>query len=95
MIIGSPYNLNDYCIVEYSKVISWTNSVECLGALIDEKLSWDIHIEKTCKKVGGSIAIMKRIKPFVPNSTLQTIYKAMRQPYFVYCSPLWGNCSAI
>ena len=37
---------------------------------------------------------MKRIKPFFPDDTLQTIYRAMIQPYFDYCSPLWGNCSA-
>ena len=98
MIIGSSYNLNnkvyDYPVMLNSKVIPWTNSFECLGVLIDEKLSWDLHVDKTCKKVGSSIAVMKRIKSFVPNSTLQTIYKAMIQPYFDYCSPLWGNCSA-
>ena len=98
MIIGSTYNLNnkvyDYPVMLNNKVIPRTHSFECLGALIDEKLSWDLHVEKTCKKVGGSIAVMKRIKPFVPNSTLQTIYKAMIQPYFDYCSPVWGNCSA-
>ena len=98
MIIGSSYNLNnkvyDYPVMLNSKVIPWTNSFECLGVLIDEKLSWDLHVDKSCKKVGSSIAVMKRIKPFVPNSTLQTIYKAMIQPYFNYCSPLWGNCSA-
>ena len=37
---------------------------------------------------------MKRIKPFVPNGILQSIYKVMIQPYFDYCSPLWENCSA-
>ena len=37
---------------------------------------------------------MKRIKPFVPNGILQSIYNAMIQPYFDYCSSLWGNCSA-
>ena len=98
MIIGSSYNLNhkvyDYPVMLNSKVILRTNSFECLGVLIDEKLSWDLHADKTCKKVGSSIAVMKQIKPFVPNSILQTIYKAMIQPYFDYCSPLWGNCSA-
>ena len=98
MIIGSSYNLNnkvyDYPVMLNSKVIPRTNSFECLGVLIDEKLSWDLHVDKKCKKVESSIAVMKRITPFVPNSTLQTIYKAMIQPYFDYCSPLWGNCSA-
>ena len=36
---------------------------------------------------------LERIKPFVPNGILQTIYKALIQPYFDYCSPLWGNRS--
>ena len=62
--------------------------------MLDERLRWDPHVEKTFKKVGGGIAVMKRIKPFVPEDTLQTIYPAMIQPYFDYCSPLWGNCSA-
>ena len=98
MIIGSSYNLNnkvyDYPVMLNCKVISQTDSFECLGALIDEKMSWDLHVKKTCKEVGGSIAVMKQIKPFVPNGILQSIYKSMIQPYFDHCSPLWGNCSA-
>jgi DNA-directed RNA polymerase subunit N (RpoN/RPB10) len=35
---------------------------------------------------------MKRIKPFIPPATLQTIYKALIQPYFDYCSHLWDTC---
>ena len=35
---------------------------------------------------------MKRVKPFVRPDSLQKIYNAMIQPYFDYCSPLWGNC---
>ena len=33
------------------------------------------------------------MKPFVPANTLQTIYRALIQPYFDYCSPLWGVCN--
>jgi hypothetical protein len=40
----------------------------------------------------AGIGAMKRIKPFVPPATLQTIYKALVQPYFDYCSPLWDTC---
>ncbi len=38
---------------------------------------------------------MKRTKPFVPDETLHTIYRALVQPYFDYCSPLWGNCGLL
>ena len=39
---------------------------------------------------------MKRAKPaFVPDETMHTIYKALIQPYFDYCSPLWDNCGLL
>ena len=75
------------------KRISQTSSFECLGVFLDETMSWDKHIEKMCKKVEAGIAVMKRIKPFVPSHAMQMIYNALIQPYFDYCSPLWGNCS--
>ncbi len=54
-------------------------------------MSWDERIEMVCKKVGASIGILKRIKPYVPANTLISIYNALIQPYFDYCSPLWGT----
>ena len=47
---------------------------------IDEKLTWDALIDSICSKVSAEIGAMKRIKPFVPPATLQTIYKALIQP---------------
>jgi hypothetical protein len=44
--------------------------------------------------VGAGIAVMKRIKPFVPIETMRLIYNALIQPFFDYCSPLWDNCCA-
>ena len=58
---------------------------------MDEKLSWDKHIEKICGEVSAGIGAMRRIKPFVPTVTLQIIYKTLVLPYFDYCSPLWDN----
>ena len=96
MIIGSTHNLRnkvyDATVTLNGKLISRTKSFECLGVLLDEKLSREEHIGKICKKVGTGIAVMKRVKPFVPPDSLQMIYNAMIQPYLDYCPPLWGNC---
>lgn len=98
MIVGSTRNLkNKVCdlpVMLNGKPIPRTNCFECLGVFLDERMSWDQHIAKICKKVGAGIAVMKRVKPFVPNNTLTMIYNALIQPYFDYCSPLWGNCNA-
>ena len=71
---NSPVMLN-------GKTIPSTDSFECLGVIIDKRLLWDKHIEKICKKVGAGIAVMKRIKPFVPIETMRLIYNALIQPY--------------
>ena len=69
-----------------------TSKYTCLGMYIDEKLTWDAHIDSIYSKVSVGIGAMKRIKPFVPPATLQRIYKALIHPYFDYCSPLWDTC---
>ena len=33
------------------------------------------------------------MKQFIPVCTLQTIYRALIQSFFDYCSPLWGVCN--
>ena len=42
--------------------------------------------------VGAGIGLIRRMKPFVPLSTLKMLYNAIVLPYFDYCSPLWDNC---
>ena len=39
------------------------------------------------------IGILKRSRSFVPFETLLCIWNALVQPYFDYCSVVWGNCN--
>ena len=68
---------------------------KCLGVLIDEKLSWEKHIETICKKAGAGIGSLRRAKPFVPADTLEVFYETLVQRYFDYCSPLWENSGTL
>ena len=96
MFIGSKHLINsitfDHPVMLKNQRISRVHSFTCLGLELDENLNWNAHIQAICKKVGAGLGTLKRIKPFVPTSTLQTIYRALIQPYFDYCSPIWGVC---
>lgn len=59
-----------------------------MGVQIDEKHSWENHIEMICKKASVGIGAIRHIKPFVLAGTLQVIYEALVLPYFDYYSPL-------
>jgi hypothetical protein len=73
MFIGSPYNLKNKVsgnpILIDNKLVPRINKYSCLGVTMDERLSWDKHIDSICSKVGAGIGAMRRIKPFVPLST--------------------------
>ena len=50
-------------------IIIWFHaypSNKCLGVLLDEKLTFETHIEYICKKACAGIGALRRIQPFVP-----------------------------
>ena len=59
---------------------------------MDENLSWNVHVDKIARKIASGISILKRSQPFVSFEVLLTIYNALVQPHFDYCSVVWGNC---
>ena len=66
--------------------------MKSLGIYIDENLTWHSHIGKLCEKIAAAIGAIKRVKPFVPLSTLLNIYNSLVKSHFDYCSLVWGNC---
>ena len=97
MLIGSRQRLSTFQTVPSlsisDKPIKQVNYAKSLGVYVDCNLSWNIHVDKLCKKIASGIGALKRIRPFVPNYTLLSIFKSSLQPHFDYCSVVWGNCS--
>ena len=87
--------ISEQPVVVNNHPISRTSAHKCLGVHIDEKLSWDCHVDMICKKVSAGIRALQRIKNFVPVATLETVYKGLLQSYFDYCSPLWDTCGKL
>ena len=96
MYIGSSFNIKNKIaqnpVLINNVPVPRTESYTCLGVELDERLTWEKHIDKICAKVGAGIGVTRRMRPFVPLETLKLIYNALVQPYFDYCSPLWDNC---
>ena len=93
MFVGSNYNLinkvREQPVLINNTSVSRTNTQKCLGVEIDEKRSWEKHIDTICKKTSVGIGAMRHMKAFVPINTLETVDKALVQRYFNYCSSLW------
>ena len=96
MVIGSRERLStlsDTLELSIDNVpIEQVSSVKSLGIYIDENLTWHFHIDKLCKKIASAIGAIKRVKPFVPQSTLLSVYNSLALSHFNYCSLVWDEC---
>ena len=95
MIIGTSHRLNKldslpentpYLISINGSYIRRVKQVKYLGLIVDDKLKWEEHIEYISSKIIRNIGVLKRTRAFIPQHSLQTIYRTMIEPYFRYCN---------
>ena len=61
--------------------------------MIDENLNRNNQIENISKKASKLIGFLRRAKKYISQQSLLTMYQSLVQPYFDYCSLVWGNCN--
>ena len=67
--------------------------VKYLGMIVDNKLTWSQHVDYISSKITHNIGISKHIRHFIPKESLLLLYHTLIEPYFKYCSIVWGQCS--
>ena len=98
MLIGSRQKLNTLATTPVLKIdqapVKQVSTTKSLGVILDDHLAstWHDQIELLCKKIAFSIGALKRIRQFVPTSTLHLVFKTLVQPHFDYCDIVWGSC---
>ena len=95
MIIGSRQkilNIQEEPLISIgNETIKKISKCKTLGVIIDDKLLWKDHINEISAKVSKGFGIMRRIKTFVTQSVMQSIYNSLILPYFDYCNMVWEN----
>ena len=84
-ISTSPFHEENSLFGEIMAPLTWYNNW------------WQTRLELPCwkkltKLVASWIGGMKCVSHLVPPAALHFIYQASIQPYFDYCSTVWGNC---
>ena len=65
------------------------NGFKFLWEKIDEKLNWKNHIGTISKNISRGMGIINKLKHFVPERTLYSLYFTLILPYINY--KLWNN----
>ena len=101
MIIGTSQRLNildqtpettPYIISVDGCQIRRVKSVKYLGLIVDDTLTWDEHVDYISTKISKNIGIIKRVRTFLPQHSLLTLYRTLIEPYMRYCNTVWGQC---
>ena len=65
---------------------SLAEEVGFLGVTVDNKLKFESQIKKIYRKVSQQIAVLKRMKKFLPLKLGEKLYRAFIAPHFNYCA---------
>ena len=64
-----------------------------LGVIVDTCLSWQNHIDMTCKTLSRYLYALSRLKHITNESTRKIFYEAHIRSRIDYASTLWDGCS--
>ena len=63
--------------------LTQVNTTKFLGLLIDHNLSWISHAQHITKIVSKYNGIIRRVKPFLPQESLKTLYNTLILSYYI------------
>ena len=70
-------------------IIECSQVVKLLGVNIDNKLNFNEHISKICKKVGHKLHALARVSYHMTTGKLRILMKAFIESQFGYCPLIW------
>ena len=58
---------------------------------IDQHLSWSKQVNEIA--ISSGIGALKRLRPFINEDMAILLYRALIEPHFDYCCPVWDGLS--
>ena len=79
----------DVSIILENEIIDSSDSVKLLGITIDNKLNFNEHVSKLCKKASSKLHALARISNFMSQDKLRLLLKSFIESQFGYCPLVW------
>ena len=73
--------------------VTQVNKHRLLGVVLDKSLSWQNHIEMTCKTLSRHLYVLSQLKNITDENTRKIFYEAHIKSHIDYASTLWDGLS--
>ena len=94
MVLGNPKGERKVDLNICGEIVEQTQIIKILDVNLDDKLIFRDHIRGVCKKVGGVVGILRRLKNLIPVNAKLLLYKSAIMPHLTYCHLVWHFCMA-
>lgn len=71
--------------------INYSNHIKFLGLLIDESLTWNLHISKIKEKILPYVGILSKLRHYLPLKCLKLIYFSFIYSHLQYLASTWAT----
>ena len=78
-------------IILDGKRLIQTDTVKCLGVLLDDRLLWSKQINHVATKLNQAIAILSKLRNRASLKILKMTYHSLFCSHLLYWSHLWGQ----
>ena len=73
--------------------IEQTKSTKFLGYIIEDDMSWRMHVKYLCNKISKSVGILRKARQTLYITTLIQLYYSFLYPYLSSGIIIWGQAS--
>lgn len=93
MILSRSGNLPDITFTFGNTVLHPLSEVKILGVVLDQKLSFESHLNNLCRKVASKVNSMFRLTKILNVSSKLKLYNAFIMSHLNFCSTIYHFCS--
>ena len=62
-----------------------------LGLIIDEEVKFAVHSEYVCSKVSKAVGLLYKLRDYIPQDVMLSLYYSLAFPYILYGNLVWGG----
>ena len=89
--IGKKYNIREADININGSKIKHVKCKKFLGITIHEHLDWKVHVDNLSNKIARNVGMLNKLKHFLPDYIMKTLYSSLIESHLQYCTLLWAN----
>ena len=61
--------------------------------IIDEDLTYEVHVDKLCNKLSKRLGLLRHISPYLKKNQRIIYFNAVIKPLMMFASAVWTSCN--